>query len=100
MVVIFLPTAALTGNEHERIGWPSMWTVHAPHWATPQPYLVPVSPACSRIAQSSGWSGSTSRSSVFPLMFSFMVTPPGGELHSYFRRFQLACTVERGRTAR
>src|SRR3954462_13855681 len=44
MVVIFLPAAADTGNEQERVGVPSMCTVQAPHWAMPQPYLVPVSP--------------------------------------------------------
>ena len=54
MVVIFLPAAALAGNEQERVATPSTWTVQAPHWAMPQPYLVPVRPTFSRIAQSSG----------------------------------------------
>src|SRR3954465_8792509 len=77
MVVILSVALRLpTGTEHERFSSPLMCTVHAPHCATPQPYFVPVSPACSRIAQSSGCSGSTSRSTVFPLMFNFMVTPP------------------------
>ena len=60
MVVIFLPTAALTGNEQERVATPSTCTVQAPHCAMPQPYLVPVRPTFSRIAQSSGVFGSTS----------------------------------------
>src|ERR687898_880671 len=45
-----------------------MWTVQAPHWAMPQPYLVPVRPTFSRIAQSSGVLGSTSTSYALPLM--------------------------------
>ena len=48
MVVICLPAAALTGSEQERIATPSTCTVQAPHWAMPQPYLVPVRPTCSR----------------------------------------------------
>ena len=68
MVVIFLPTASLTGTPQERTATPSIWTVQAPHCAMPQPYLVPVRPMFSRIAQSSGVSGSTSTSIVLPLM--------------------------------
>jgi hypothetical protein len=44
-VVICLPRAALTGIAQERDAAPSMCTVQAPHWAMPQPYFVPVSPA-------------------------------------------------------
>src|ERR671924_547180 len=68
MVVIFLPAAALTGKEHERTASPSMCTVQAPHCAMPQPYLVPVSPTCSRNAQRSGVSASTSTSRAVPLI--------------------------------
>ena len=60
MVVIFLPSTAATGIAQERIAAPSICTVHAPHCATPQPYLVPVRPTCSRSTQSSGVLGSTS----------------------------------------
>src|SRR5262245_54243882 len=60
MVVICLPSAALTGSEHERTASPSTCTVQAPHWAMPQPYLVPVRPMFSRIAHNSGVSGGTS----------------------------------------
>ena len=60
MVVIFLPSTALTGITQERTAAPSMCTVQAPHCATPQPYLVPVRPTCSRITHSSGVLGSTS----------------------------------------
>src|SRR5450759_3634903 len=68
MVVICLPTAALTGNMQERTGAPSRCTVQEPHCATPQPYLVPVRPTCSRIAHNSGVAGSTSTSRVLPLI--------------------------------
>src|SRR5258705_4199882 len=68
MVVILAPLAALTGIEHERTGRPFMWTVQAPHCATPQPYLVPVRPICSRITQSRGVVGSTSTSWDLPLI--------------------------------
>src|SRR2546429_4066594 len=37
-----------------RVATPSRWTVQAPHWAMPQPNLVPVSPSVSRSTQRSG----------------------------------------------
>jgi len=67
MVVTFLPSTAETGSTQERVACPSMWTVHAPHCAMPQPYLVPVRPYCSRITQSSGVLGSTSTAVDLPL---------------------------------
>src|SRR5262249_55719656 len=70
MVVIFLPSAALTGSEQERTAPPSTCTVHAPHWAMPQPYFVPVSPICSRMTHSRGVLGSTSMEWDCPLMTS------------------------------
>ena len=79
MVVICLPMASLTSTPQDRIAAPSMWTVQAPHCAMPQPYLVPVRPAFSRIAQSNGVSGSTSKSNVWPLMMRFaMLSLPYG----------------------
>ena len=60
MVVICLPVTELTGTEQERVATPSTCTVQAPHWAMPQPYLVPVRPIVSRRAQSRGVRGSTS----------------------------------------
>jgi hypothetical protein len=68
MVVIFFPEAAETGNEHDLTGAPSMSTVHEPHCATPQPYLVPVKPISSRKTQSKGISGSTSTEFLRPLI--------------------------------
>ncbi|MEA2663604.1 MAG: hypothetical protein QOI11_548, partial [Candidatus Eremiobacteraeota bacterium] len=44
IVVTLRPAIAPTGAAHERIDSPSTCTVQAPHCATPQPYLVPVSP--------------------------------------------------------
>src|SRR6266567_9280317 len=76
MVVTLVPTAPLTGKEQERIATPSTWTVQAPHCAMPQPYLVPVRPTFSRIAQSSGVSGSTSTSKVLPLIVRFAIAYP------------------------
>src|SRR5258708_30010686 len=76
MVVICLPSAALTGSEQERTGSPSRWTVQAPHCAMPQPYLVPVRPTFSRIAHSSGVSGSTSTWKVLPLIVRFAIAFP------------------------
>src|SRR2546428_14131356 len=79
MVVIFLPTAALTGITQERIALPSMCTVQAPHCAMPQPYLVPVRPTCSRIAHSRGVPGSTSTSLVLPLIVRRAIASPPPE---------------------
>src|SRR5262245_48214954 len=65
-----------TGTEHERRSSPFTCTEHEPHCATPHPNLVPVSPACSRSAQSSGVSSSTFRSRTAPLMFSLAIDLP------------------------
>ena len=64
---------ALTGSMQERVATPSICTVQAPHWATPQPYLVPVSPSCSRMTQSSGVVPSTSTSTLCPLTLSLVI---------------------------
>jgi hypothetical protein len=61
---------SLTAIEQERCTSPLMCTAQAPHWATPQPYLVPVRPTCSRRAQSRGVSPSTLMSTALPLTFS------------------------------
>src|SRR5712691_8501817 len=58
MVVTGLPTAALTGIWQERRGIPPISTVQAPHWPSPQPYLLPVKPSSSRRTYSRGVSGS------------------------------------------
>ncbi len=76
MVVICLPAASLTVTPQERVATPSIWTVQAPHCAMPQPYLVPVRPTFSLIAQSSGVSGSTSTLTDFPLIVRFAIAIP------------------------
>src|SRR5262245_50645050 len=80
IVVIFAPTAVLTGTMQERIAAPLICTVQAPHCAMPQPYLVPVSPSCSRSTQSSGVFGSPSTSWGFPLTVkrTIALPPPSG----------------------
>src|SRR4051812_50117381 len=56
-----------------------MCTVHAPHWATPQPYFVPVRPTCSRSTQRSGVLGSTSTTVDLPLRVKRAIDrPPSG----------------------
>ena len=61
---------ASSGMAQERCTSPLMCTAQAPHWAMPQPYLVPVSPTCSRRTQSSGVSPSTLTSTALPLTLS------------------------------
>src|SRR5262249_31142563 len=81
MVVIAARPTLETGTWHERVASPFMCTVHAPHCATPQPYLVPVSPSASRSTQRSGVSAATSAVSRFPFTESvyFMSgAPPAG----------------------
>src|SRR5262245_16680075 len=65
-----------TRIEHERITSPLMWTEQAPHCATPQPYLVPVRPTCSRMTHRRGVSASTCTSRVLPLILSLAMEPP------------------------
>jgi hypothetical protein len=74
-----LPAASPTVTLQERVASPLMWTVQAPHCAMPQPYLVPVSPTFSLIAQSSGVSGSTSTLTDFPLIVRFAIAIPVDE---------------------
>jgi len=57
-----LPATADSGVTHERVGWPSTCTVHAPQAATPQPNLVPVRFSTSRNTHSKGIAGSTAAS--------------------------------------
>src|SRR5687768_2322662 len=48
IVVTALPAAFATGVWQARTARPSTSTVHAPHWPSPQPYLLPVSASSSR----------------------------------------------------
>src|SRR5437764_9059191 len=70
VMILSLALTAESGTEQERITSPLMCTEHAPHCATPQPYLVPVRPTCSRITHRRGVSGSACTSRTLPLMLS------------------------------
>jgi hypothetical protein len=50
--------------------------VHAPHWAMPHPYLVPVRANVSRRTHNSGVAGSTSTSTGLPLTFKVITWTP------------------------
>src|SRR5690349_411850 len=96
VVTARLPTLSRVSWQ-ERTGLPSTWTVQAPHWAMPQPYLEPTRPRWSRNTHRSGVLGSTSsaitRSS--PLTLICMGSPP------VFRtgaNFEPAGTVVQGNT--
>ena len=67
MVVTALVPIEEIGVMHERVGWPSSSTVQAPHWATPQPYLVPFRSIASRSTQSKGMRSGTSTVRRSPL---------------------------------
>src|SRR5262245_21461902 len=58
MVVIALPAARLIGVWHDRTALPSIRTVQAPHWPSPQPNFVPWRSNWSRSTYSSGCAGS------------------------------------------
>src|SRR5664279_5181192 len=71
MVVTFLPATAEMGVTQERCGWPSMWTVQAPHSDMPHPNLVPVMPRVSRRTQSNGMAGTASTVWDLPFKVNF-----------------------------
>src|SRR5437867_6695581 len=73
MVSTLWPAAAETGTEQERTGSPFRCTVHAPHWAMPQPNLGPFTSSTSRNTQSKGISGSTSALRFLPLTESSII---------------------------
>src|SRR5262245_14071947 len=70
VTILSVAFTSLTRMEQERCTSPLTCTAQAPHWAMPQPYLVPVRPACSRKAQSRGVLPSTFTSTVFPFTLS------------------------------
>jgi len=59
VVIADVPTLSMLVMQ-ERMGFPSIWTVHAPQSAMPQPNLVPVMPNKSRSTHRRGVSPSTS----------------------------------------
>lgn len=52
MVKIFCPATESAGVRQERVALPRTKTVQAPHWPSPQPYLVPVRPSRLRRTES------------------------------------------------
>src|SRR3979411_683714 len=70
IVVTLRAPTVLTGVTHARTGLPSRWTVHAPHWAMPQPNFVPLRSRTSRNTHSRGMSAGTSTGDDFPLTFN------------------------------
>ena len=71
MVVTLLPATVETCVMQDRVGWPLMCTVQAPHSAMPQPNLVPVMPRLSRSTHNSGICGTTSTVCDFPFSGKF-----------------------------
>src|SRR6267378_3003543 len=59
--------------EQDRAAWPFTCTVHAPHSAMPQPYLVPVIPRWSRRTHRRGVYGSASTDMGLPLTFRVVI---------------------------
>src|SRR5918992_1786939 len=98
MVVTFLPTATDTGVTQERFGAPSRCTVQAPHWAMPQPNLVPVRPRRSRNTQRRGMSDGAFTSRSTPFTVSFMAMSPSG-LRKDWLRYKLGNDASREREA-
>src|SRR6266404_2239059 len=77
MVTTERPAISFTAVMQARVASPSIWTVQAPHSATPQPYFVPMSPSSSRKYQSSGIDGSPSNDCSWPLTRNLtMGVPP------------------------
>src|SRR5204862_1675514 len=68
MVTTSRPCSTAAGVTHARAARPSMCTGPGPHWAMPQPYLVPVISTCSRSTKSSGMSSSAATVRAAPLI--------------------------------
>src|ERR1035438_8249503 len=83
MVVIFLPATAEMGVTQDRTGWPSMWTVQAPHNDMPHPNLVPVMPSVSRKTQSSGMAETASTDCGLPFKVNLTAGKGMTFPHSY-----------------
>ena len=79
------------GVMHERVGWPSTSTVQAPHWAMPQPNLVPFNPMASRSTQSRGMRSGTSTVRRSPLTTTvyFMCEASGSRLSGSTRQYRV-----------
>src|SRR5580692_7315470 len=94
MVVTDRPETSFTAVMQARAASPSIWTVQAPHSATPQPYFVPVSPSSSRRYQSRGIDGSPSKDCVWPLTCNFTIGSPPSSVHKRPSCSQQRCCDE------
>src|ERR1700722_7555547 len=70
-----VPTSP-TASGQERTGLPPTCTVQTPHWAMPQPYLVPTRFRWSRNTHKSGMSSGTSTSRDCPLIVKVSIPHP------------------------
>src|SRR3569833_3788826 len=98
IVVISLSPTPDTGIEQDRNGLPSICTVQAPHWAMPQPNLVPVNCRLSRNTQSSGVSGSTS--TEWDLPFTLIEKAAIDPSKDAFRQRHRTCRSHRNRKSK
>src|ERR1035441_9603018 len=73
IVITCLPATSLTGVEQDRTACLFTITVQAPHRASPQPYLAPVSPRSERSTHNSARSSSTFTLAGLPLRVKEMV---------------------------
>src|SRR5882724_2937565 len=99
MVVTRLPATADTGSTQVRVATPSRWTVQAPHWAMPQPNLVPVSPSVSRSTHRSGVSGVTLTVSRLPLTVKLIGGMTGHPRGRWKKRVRADARMEGGARA-
>src|SRR5918999_3256268 len=76
MVTTWAPLTLDTGVTQEGTALPFTCTVHAPHCAIPQPYLVPVSFSSSRITQSRGVLASDFDVTVLPFRVKAVMWSP------------------------
>src|SRR5689334_10834506 len=74
MVTISLLLTLEAASRQDVTGLPSMRTVQARHWPSPQPYLVPVRCKSSRSTSRRERSGSVSTVLTLPLMLRLRVT--------------------------
>src|ERR1700742_465619 len=78
MVTTFLSPTSPTVSWQERTALPATCTVQTPHWATPQPYLVPTRLRWSRSTHNSGMSSGTSTSRDCPFTVRVSIGYPRG----------------------
>src|SRR6267154_3643165 len=78
MVVMSRSWATSASVRHDNTRRPSISTVQAPHWPWSQPFLLPVSPTCSRNASNTVVRASILRDLLSPLTLSVTLTGRDG----------------------